>query len=105
MDLAIAINNEGRTQRRPARRERLESRVSSDEKALLQRAADLEDRSLTDFVRSSLRAAAEETIRRHELMTLSARDSAAFVEAMMNPPAPGERLRDAAQAHRELIGE
>jgi uncharacterized protein (DUF1778 family) len=37
-------------------------------------------------------------------MTLSANESAAFIEALMNPPAPGARLRAAGQAHRELIG-
>jgi len=86
------------------RRERLETRVTAEEKALLQRAADLEDRSLTEFVRSSAHTAALDTIRRHEVMSLSAEDSAAFVEALMHPPAPGEQLRAAARAHRELIG-
>lgn len=103
MSRVIATNREGRA-RRPARRERLETRVSAEERALLQRAADLEDRSLAEFVRSSVHDAAVETIRRYEAMTLSARESAAFVEALMHPPAPGERLRAAAQAHRDLIG-
>lgn len=87
------------------RRERLETRISAEEKTLLKRAADLEHQSVTEFVRQSLRTTATETIRRHETMVLSARDSAAFVELLMNPPAPGERLRSAAKAHRELIGE
>ena len=91
--------------RRPSLRERLETRVSTEEKALLQRAASLENRSVTDFVRSSARDAAIETIRRHEGMTLSATDSAAFVDALMHPAAPGERLRSVAEAHRDLIGE
>lgn len=91
--------------RRSPLQERLETRVSLEEKALLQRAAHLENRSVTDFVRSSARAAAVETIRRHETMTLSARDSAAFVEALMHSAPPSERLHSAARAHHELIGE
>ena len=87
------------------RRERLEARITADQKALLQRAAALEGRSITDFAVSSAQAAAEETIRRHEVITLTARDSAAFVEAVMNPPAPNERLRDAARRHQALVGE
>jgi uncharacterized protein (DUF1778 family) len=90
--------------RRPLLQERLETRVSAEEKALLQRAANLENRSVTDFIRSSAHTAATETIRRHETMTLSANESAAFIEALMNPPAPEARLRAAGQAHRELIG-
>jgi uncharacterized protein (DUF1778 family) len=104
--MTVASDHDKRTRHRhsPVRHARLETRVSADEKALLQRAADLENRSVTEFVRTSARAAAVETIRRHETMTLSARDSAAFVEALMNPPAPGERLRAAAEAHRDLVG-
>ena len=89
----------------PARRERLEARITADQKALLQRAAALEGRSITDFVVSSAQAAAEETIRRHEVITLTARDGAAFVEAVMNPPAPNERLRDAARRRQALTEE
>lgn len=85
--------------------ERLETRVSAEEKALLQRAAGLENQSVTDFVRSSARQAAIETIRRHETMTLSAEESARFIDALMNPPAADTGLREAAQAHHDLIGE
>jgi uncharacterized protein (DUF1778 family) len=90
---------------RPALEERLETRVSAEEKALLQRAASLENRSVTEFVRSSARNAALETIRRHETMIISAEEAVAFVDALMNSPDPGDRLRDAAVAHRQLIGE
>jgi uncharacterized protein (DUF1778 family) len=72
---------------------------------LLERAAALEGRSLTDFVISSAQSAAMETIRRHETITLSARDSRAFIQALMHPPAPNEQLRAAARRHRELIAE
>lgn len=37
--------------------------------------------------------AAEQTIRSHEVITLSARDSLLFVEALLNPPAPNDALR------------
>lgn len=47
------------------RRERLEARISPEQKALLERAAALEGRSLTDFVVASAQAAAHETIRRY----------------------------------------
>lgn len=87
------------------RRERLEARLSPEQKALLERAAALEGRSLTDFVVSSAQSAALETIQRYEVISLTARDSLAFAEAFANPPAPNERLRAAARRHRELIAE
>lgn len=88
----------------PRQRERLEARLSPEQKALLERAAALEGRSLTDFVVDSAQSAALETIQRHEVIALSARDSLIFAEALMHPPAPNERLRTAARRHRSLIG-
>jgi uncharacterized protein (DUF1778 family) len=83
----------------------LEARVSPEQKSLLERAAALEGRSLTDFVVASAHAAAMETIERHEVIALTARDSLGFTQALMHPPAPNEQLRAAARRHRELIGE
>jgi uncharacterized protein (DUF1778 family) len=91
--------------RAPRRRERLEARVSPEQKSVLERAAALEGRSLTDFVVASAHAAAVEAIQRHELITLTARDNRAFAQALMHPPAPNERLRAAARRHQELIAE
>ncbi len=90
---------------RTQRRERLEARLSPAQKALLERAAALEGRSLTDFVVGSAQAAAAETIQRYELIRLTARDSAMFAEALTYPAAPNERLRGAARRHRDLVVE
>jgi len=87
----------------PIKRERLEARVTPEQKALLQRAAALEGRSITDFLTDSAQVAAYETIRRHEVISLTARDSATFVAALMEPAAPNDQLRTAAQRHRSLI--
>ncbi|CCF83446.1 DUF1778 domain-containing protein [Nitrolancea hollandica] len=86
-----------------ARNKRLEARVTPAQKALIERAAALTGRTVTDFVVSSAQAAAEETIRTHEIVALTARESAAFVEALLNPPAPGENLRAAAQRYKEFM--
>src|SRR3712207_786574 len=83
--------------RKSGSRERLEARITPEQKALLRRAAALEGRSNTSFVVISAEAAALEAIHRHESMPLSAHDSEAFVRALMNPPAPSETLRAAAR--------
>jgi uncharacterized protein (DUF1778 family) len=88
-----------------AKRERLEARISPEQKALFQRAADLTGRSLTDFVVSSVQAAAEEAIERHQVIRLSARDSLIFAEAILNPAEPNEHLRAAAERYRKLFGD
>ena len=88
-----------------AKRERLEALITADQKALFQRAADLSGRSLTDFVVSSLQEAAEEVIRTHEVMRLSGEDSAAFIDAILNPPEPNEYLKAAVARHRAFFNE
>jgi uncharacterized protein (DUF1778 family) len=87
------------------KRERLEARVSAEQKAVLQRAADLEGRSLSDFLIESAQRRAEEVIREHEVIRLSVRDSLLFAEALLNPPAPSERLRAAFARYREEVVE
>ena len=87
------------------RTERLATRVPAEVKAILQRAADLTGRSLSDFVLASAQAAARETIRQHELVELSARDSRLLAEALLNPPAPNARLRAAFEEHQRFTGQ
>ena len=97
--MAVAENSE-----KPSRRERLEARITAEQKALLSRAAELSGRSLTDFVISSAQTAARDTIRDHERMTLSERDRQAFVAALLEDTQPGERLRRAADRYRYSTG-
>ena len=87
------------------KRERLEARITSEQKALFQRAADLSGRTLTDFVVASTQAAAEELVRDREVIVLSPRDSIRFVEALLDPPDPNEHLRAAAEYHRTFFDE
>ena len=87
-----------------ARAERLEARISPDQKALFQRAAALQGRSLTDFVVSSVQEAAARTIEEMEIIRLTARDSRVFAEALLHPRAPNEKLRAAARRYLETIG-
>jgi uncharacterized protein (DUF1778 family) len=86
------------------RRERLEARISREQKRLFQRAADLQGRTLTDFVVSSAQEAAVRTIGEMQIIRLNAEDSRAFAEALLNPREPTERLRAAARRYREFIG-
>lgn len=78
---------------------RLEARVSADEKKLFQQAAALQGQSMTEFLVNSMYDAAKRTVQEHEMMELSARDRKAFVSALLKPPAPGKRLKKAAQRY------
>jgi uncharacterized protein (DUF1778 family) len=85
-----------------AKTARFEARITGDQKALFQHAADLTGRSLTDFVIGSVQEAAARTVREREVLTLSARDRQAFLEALLNPPAPSKRLREAARRYKRI---
>jgi uncharacterized protein (DUF1778 family) len=83
-----------------AKTARLEARVTGDQKALFQHAADLTGRSLTDFVVSSAQEIAARTVREREVLTLSGRDRKVFLDALLNPPPPSKRLRQAARRYK-----
>lgn len=86
------------------RAERLEARVTADQKRLIERAAALQGRSVTDFVLASLQDAARRAIQEHQQLDLSARDSEAFVDALLNPNPINDRLRDTVRQYRKATG-
>jgi uncharacterized protein (DUF1778 family) len=88
---------------RPLREERLGFRVDEPTKALIERAARLERRKLTDFCMTALTDAARRTIAEHETLVLSDRDRAVFFDALVNPPAPSKRLRRAFAEHKRRV--
>jgi uncharacterized protein (DUF1778 family) len=85
--------------------DRLEARLSPDTKALFQEAASIQGRSLTDFVVNSALEAAKRTVRQNEWIELSRRDRIAFVEALLSPPAPNDRLQNAMRRHARATRE
>ncbi len=87
------------------KRERLEARVSAYQRSVLQRAADIQGRSLSDFVIENAQRAAEDVIRGHSVIQLSVRDTVAFMDALHHPPAPSARLRAAAEQYKREVRE
>lgn len=87
----------------PVRAERLGFRLDEETKELIERAAHLERRKLTDFCVTALADAARRTIAEHETLILSARDRRAFFDALIHPPKPNERMRRALARHKRRI--
>ena len=90
---------------RTSKDERIEARVTSETKAVFARAAALQGRSVTDFMVQSTLEAAQRVIREHEYLDLTQRDRMAFAEAVLNPPPPSNRLKQAARRHRHRLGD
>ena len=86
-----------------AKTERLEARVPIFLKRIIQRAADLQGRTITDFVIASLDRSARETVREHEVMKLNVEDSLRLAKALINPPAPNAALRRAMALHKKTV--
>jgi uncharacterized protein (DUF1778 family) len=77
--------------------QRLDARVTAEEKELLQEAATAKGLTLTAFVTSSAREAAIKILREQHVIELGRKDQQAFAEAMLNPEPPNERLRTLAK--------
>ena len=86
-----------------AKTARLEARITPDLQNLLRRAAELEGRSVTDFVVAAAQAAAERRVEQAQIIRLSLDDQRDFVDAILNPPEPAPALRRAFERHREMI--
>jgi uncharacterized protein (DUF1778 family) len=85
------------------RSSRFEARLAPDVLAVLKRAAELQGRSLSDFVVAAAQEIAERTIEETSVIRLSLEDQRRFVDLLINPPDPNPALQRAAQAHAELI--
>ena len=93
-----------KTARRSLKADRLEARVTPEQKRLIARAAALRGSSVTEFIVASAQQAATDTIKDFELLTLhdDARD--VFVNAVLHPPVPNEAARKAAQRYKQQMG-
>ncbi|MEE4601245.1 MAG: DUF1778 domain-containing protein [Desulfobacteraceae bacterium] len=88
---------------RRRKRSRLEARISAEDKELLKRAADLQGCSLTEFVVRSAQEAARQAVKEHQMMSLTSRDTKAFVKALLRPPAPSKKLKRAATRYKKVM--
>jgi uncharacterized protein (DUF1778 family) len=88
-----------------AKSSRLEVRISPDGLAMIRRAAEIQGRTISDFVSAAAQADAKKTIEDTHIIRLSLRDQRALIEAILNPPKPNAALKRAFEAHRRLVVE
>ena len=82
---------------------RLEARITPAAYAVVKRAAEIEGRSVSDFVVAAAQAAANQTIEQTQLIRLAAEEQRRFVELLLDPPALNPAMERAKQAHASLI--
>jgi uncharacterized protein (DUF1778 family) len=83
---------------------RLEARLPAKVHAVLKRAAEIQGRTLSDFVVAAAHDAARRTIEETEVIQLSVEDQERVAAALLRPPAPSAALRRAFRHRRELLG-
>ncbi|MDL2274688.1 DUF1778 domain-containing protein [Desulfosarcina sp. OttesenSCG-928-G10] len=81
---------------------RLEAQISPDLHKLLKRAAELQGRTITDFVVSAIQDAACRAIEDAEVIRLSLADQQCFADALLTGPPPSPAL-DRAYARRNAL--
>ncbi|MEO6351494.1 MAG: DUF1778 domain-containing protein [Oxalobacteraceae bacterium] len=82
---------------------RLEARISTDLHAMLKRAAEIEGRTMTDFVVSAVQNAARSAIEQAEVIRLSLADQECFTQALLSPPQPTPALKRAFARRSKLV--
>ena len=94
--------HQGLKARKPsAKVQRLEARLTREQKRIIERAAELRGTTVTDFVVVSAQQAATETIKDFEMLRLRDAAREVFVKALLNPPAPNATARAAARRYKE----
>ncbi len=83
--------------------ERIEVRVDPDVHKLIMAAAEMEGRSISEFLVASAKERAEQTLDRHAIYRLTAEDQIRFAEAILDPPPLNDAMQEAKALHEQLI--
>ena len=92
-------------QQESSRTARIEARITPDALAVVRRAAEIQGRSISDFVVAAAQEAAQKTVAEVEVIRLSREAQEQFVSLLMTPPAPTDALVRALERRRALIVE
>jgi uncharacterized protein (DUF1778 family) len=88
-----------------SRTARIEARIAPDALDVVKRAAEIQGRSLSDFVVAAAQEAAHRTITEAQIIRLSVEDQRRFADSILNPPELSPALLRAQEAHARLIRE
>lgn len=82
---------------------RIQARISTDLHSMLKFAAELQGRSVSDFVTAAVQDAAQCAIEQTEVIRLSLADRECFASALLSPPHPTSALKRAFILRKELL--
>jgi len=99
-DMAMAIAASPAAAPREPKKERIELRVAASAKDLIQRAMAVSGLTAGDLAYEGARRVLDE----HERMVLTGADARAFLDALIDPPAPNDKLVAAARRYKATVG-
>ena len=90
-------------QQTTSRTARLEARITREALAVVRRAAEIQGRSVSDFVVAAAQEAARKAVSEIEVIRLSRAAQEKFTELLITPPALTPALKKAFERHRALV--
>jgi uncharacterized protein (DUF1778 family) len=97
--MASSTKRKTRATDRPLKTERLELRLAPEAKKLIQRAISVSGLAAGDLAYEGARRVLDE----HQRMVLTGADRDAFLQALLRPPPPTDRLVAALKRHRDVL--
>ena len=82
---------------------RLEARISTELHSTLKRAAEIQGRTMTDFIISAVQDAAQRAIEQSSVIRLSLSDQECFASALLSPPKATPALKRAFARRKKLL--
>ena len=82
---------------------RVEARIAPDSLAVVRRAAELQGRSISDFLVAAALKEAHQTIEDAQIIRLSVDDQHRFADMLLNPPPLAPAMQRALGARKRLI--
>lgn len=82
---------------------RVEARIAPDALAVVRRAAELQGRSVSDFLVAAALKDAQQTIEDAQIIRLSVDDQQRFANLLLNPPPLAPAMKRALKARKRLI--
>ncbi|AKL15642.1 DUF1778 domain-containing protein [Escherichia coli] len=84
------------------KKQRIDLRLNEDDKHMIEEAAAMTNQSISQFMVSTASERAAEVIDQHRRLLLNEESWNLVMDAIINPPAPNDRLKRAANRLREL---
>ncbi len=82
---------------------RVEARIAPEVLAVVRHAAEIQGRSVSDFVVAAAQEAANRTIEQAQIIRLSVEDQRRFAALLLDPPALAPAMVRARKAHAAMI--